>query len=63
MSKYMTPGTITSVFQTLLGLGAAVFPSVFSPSVQAEATTAIAGVIGSIFGVVHLVQHIRAGSK
>ena len=63
MSKYFTTGTLTSVFQTLLGLTAAVFPGVFSASVQAEATTAVAGLIGGVFGVVHLIQHIRANVK
>ncbi len=63
MSKYLTVGTVTSLFQTMLGVGVALFPSVFSPGVQSEASTAAAGLIGGVFGIVHLIQHIKAGSK
>lgn len=63
MSKYLTVGTVTSLVQTALGVAVALFPAIFSPTVQSEANTALAGLIGGIFGVVHLVQHVKAGSK
>ena len=63
MSKYLTTGTVTAILQTALGMAVAVFPNVFTSSVQSEASTAVAGLIGGIFGVIHLVQNIRTTVK